>query len=188
MAVRPWCVSCGERMIYRACQGTPLVAPCMFCGRVGDIPPLFLMSNDCRGAIRRKIYNRLSLQRPASFLKCQVMNCSLEQLHRVIEQDDEHWHLASRSRRSRVTFHNYVASDWGSTGRFCSVESPAARKGPDFSARSKGNMLAYASGSLGIVVPTMKCTHRSEEYAGVKEEWVTVTYPQGTYNYNVKWC
>ena len=54
------------------------------------------------------------------------------------------------------------------------MESPEARKGPAFLARNKGNLLAYASGSLGIVVPPMKCTHRSEEYACVKEEWVTI--------------
>ena len=170
---RLFCATCA----FQGVQDATLARPCFFCHQLETPQPVVLVRNDCRGSISRTIYDRIKVQRPVSFLNCTVKNVSLPQLTSALGlAESADWQLTGQRRRGAVTFNDYMCTDWRAIGQLCSFHVPASRSGQGPVARARGNMFAYSSGSLGLVAPPLKVTHRTESYGGVQEERVKITF------------
>ena len=141
----------------------------MFCGQPDGAGRVVTVFNNCSGSIRRTIFKRLNIQRPAVGLRCPVQNVSLEQLRLILEPDWHLWTQTSQRRRKGAAFPEFVAGESDAISGFCSLESPAARNS-SATGRARGNLLVYNSGSLGIVMPPLKCIHKVDLYGGLKKK------------------
>ena len=180
MAERHFCATCAVRGL----QGGALAGLCQYCGQPEAPQPIILVRNNCHGSISGAIYRRIRLERAASFLRCTVKNLSLPQLASTMgglpqmgQEQPQAWRMTAHRQRRNAIFRDYTCVDWDAIARLCSLHVPAARRPRgDNPARGRGNLLSFPSGSLGIVAPPLKLTHKLESYEGMQEETLRITF------------
>ena len=172
MTERNFCFPCGVDAFHRATLG----GPCVVCGGPEPPGPQIVVKNDNRAKVYRKIYDRMKVERPMSFLGGQVDNVSWEQFQTWMEGDEAHWHLIREKAVARGSIKVYSIIDYMTIKRFTSLHIPCTRKPPDHWGRARDNLMAYPSGSLGVIVPPLVCTFKKEQYGGVVEESVHLKY------------
>ena len=176
MAERQFCVTCAHRSVLAA----DLHGSCTFCQGQDPPPPHILVHNNNKARIQRKVYTRTRVMRPVSFLRSSSENVSLQQFLSWITGDEAHWHQLATRKRGNVTTLVYSITDWGALSRLFALHIPASRRPEEFRGRARGNLIAFMDGTLGVLPPPVKVTHKTEKYGDTVEESVHLQYHLAT--------